>query len=160
MYVAICQHIKLGGGRCGSPAVRGQDYCYFHASAHRTIPSVNLGSSCNPRNWGARDPNAPRRRYELPGEAAAIQIGFTRLIKGVTQGLLNVRQAKIILAALHGAVANGRQMNAVAAKDERPAKKRPASVKVAESRRELREVGGSIATSRSAVTSNHIPYNE
>jgi hypothetical protein len=26
-----CRHIKTSGGKCGSPALRGQPYCYFHA---------------------------------------------------------------------------------------------------------------------------------
>lgn len=120
MDLAICRHIKLGGGRCGSPALRGQHFCYFHAGAHRTIPSVNLhpnnhkDSAC----WGPRlpwphpkprDPGYPRNE---PEEAAAIQIGFTRLIHGLTEGLLNVRQAKLMLAALHRAAANFRDRTA------------------------------------------------
>ena len=26
-----CRHIKTSGGKCGSPALRGQPYCYFHS---------------------------------------------------------------------------------------------------------------------------------
>lgn len=114
MAVATCQHIKPGGARCGSPALRGQDYCYFHIGAHRTIPSVNLWptgelpSRNNPQSLDAVDQNLSRQRYEPPNEAVAIQIGFARLIRGVTQGLLNARQAKLILSALHKAAADRR----------------------------------------------------
>ena len=56
MGLAICQHVKLGGRRrCGSPAMRGQDYCYFHAGGHRAIPSVNLHPN-NRRNGGCHGP--------------------------------------------------------------------------------------------------------
>jgi hypothetical protein len=26
-----CRYIKTSGGKCGSPALRGQPYCYFHS---------------------------------------------------------------------------------------------------------------------------------
>jgi hypothetical protein len=29
--VPECRHIKTSGGKCGSPALRGQPYCYFHS---------------------------------------------------------------------------------------------------------------------------------
>lgn len=29
-----CIHVKAGGVRCGSPALRGFDYCYFHKRLH------------------------------------------------------------------------------------------------------------------------------
>ena len=28
--VARCQHIKVNGTQCGSPALREEQYCYFH----------------------------------------------------------------------------------------------------------------------------------
>jgi len=101
--------MKMSGGRCGSPALRGQDYCYFHAGAHRTIPSVNLwpGSS-EDRPAESDRQGVSWRRYGLTGDAFAIQLGFSRLVCGISQGLLNVRQGKIILAALHRAMADVR----------------------------------------------------
>ncbi len=141
MDIALCEHLKLGGGgRCGSPALRGQHYCYFHASTHRTVPSVNL----HPNNgkggagWGPRLPwptpkaqthsatsrqapgrlsdpgreNASWRRCGLMGEALAIQVGLSRLVQGIAQGLLNRRQAKLLLTALHRAIAGLRSGSA------------------------------------------------
>ena len=133
MSITICHHVKLGGGRCGSPAMRRRHYCYFHASAHRAIPSMNLWpsrrKSVTPQRYGEHGEeleflksyvplrvsvvnsitlgghSAPARPYELPPDSTAIQRGFTRVIWGVTQGLLNARQAKIILATLHQAMA-------------------------------------------------------
>ena len=108
MHVPTCRHIKLGAGRCGSPALRGQDYCYFHAGAHRAIPSVNLPGlppESETRIWGTA-------RHDLPPETAAIQRGLSRLIQGLWQGSLNARQAKIILVALQDAAAGFRQRTA------------------------------------------------
>jgi hypothetical protein len=48
----------------------------------------------------------PSMGYELSGEATDIQLGFMRLVQGITQGLLNVRQAKLMLAALQSAAAS------------------------------------------------------
>lgn len=120
MDLAICRHLKLGGGRCGSPVMRGQDYCYFHAGAHRTVPAVDLWPSpkartlrqahARPSDVGQQ--NVPSRGYEVSGEATAIQRGFMRLAQGITQGLLNVRQAKLMLVALHRAAANCRDNTA------------------------------------------------
>jgi hypothetical protein len=112
MIPATCQHIKLDdGGRCGSPAMRGQDYCYFHAGAHRAIPSVNLAPS-NRRDSGSRRTPSPKaaaqeeaawKRCKLSGDALAIQRGLSRLAQEIMRGSLNVRQAKIILLALQRA---------------------------------------------------------
>ncbi len=33
-----CQHFKQDGRRCGSPALRGKRYCYFHDAARRQRP--------------------------------------------------------------------------------------------------------------------------
>src|SRR5262249_7333183 len=29
-----CGHVKVSGQTCGSPALRGQQYCHFHVQAH------------------------------------------------------------------------------------------------------------------------------
>jgi hypothetical protein len=36
-----CQHIKVNGAQCGSPAVREHNYCYFHMRWHRKGRQVN-----------------------------------------------------------------------------------------------------------------------
>ena len=32
-----CTHIKVSGVRCNSPALRGEQFCYFHQNAHRGV---------------------------------------------------------------------------------------------------------------------------
>jgi hypothetical protein len=32
-----CTHIKISGVRCGSPALREEQFCYFHQNAHRGV---------------------------------------------------------------------------------------------------------------------------
>lgn len=114
MKLAICEHVKLRGGRCGSPALRGQHYCYFHVGAHRIIPSVTLPRLASdprpqfiriadPGMFGESNPGVPGLRSHLSAEAVAIQHGYTRLIAGVFYGLLNARQGKLFLKALNKA---------------------------------------------------------
>jgi len=132
MDLAICQHIKLGGGgRCGSPAMRGQDYCYFHAGAHRAIPSLNLWPNRKDAHYSgseripsirsaqaqltgsnAAHQDVPWQRCKLTGEALELQVALSRFLQGIWQGRLNLRQAKIIMAALQRAMADLRDRTA------------------------------------------------
>src|ERR1700733_7939522 len=36
--VKVCTHIKVTGVRCGSPALRGEEFCYFHQRMFRALP--------------------------------------------------------------------------------------------------------------------------
>ena len=116
---AICEHIKPGGQRCGSPAWHDEKYCYHHTEVRKRAPKTNLFV----RLFNPHPENHPDYRYELPylEDAAAIQIGFMQLIHGVAQELIRPDRAKLILSALHGAAANLRQMEAAMASAERPA---------------------------------------
>ena len=120
MELPICEHIKPGGARCGSPAVRDQKYCYHHAGLRKAVPRNNLFVFlANPRSE-----NDPYAQFELPylEDGAAIQIGFMQLIHGVSQQRLEQWRARMILSALHGAAANLRLMEASSAQCEKPAK--------------------------------------
>ena len=117
---AICEHIKPGGQRCGSPAWHDEKYCYHHTEVRKRAPKTNFFV----RLFNPHPENHPDYRYELPylEDAAAIQIGFMQLIHGVAQELIRPDRAKLILSALHGAAANLRQMDAASAACEKPAK--------------------------------------
>ena len=66
-----CHHIKTSGGKCGSPALRGELYCYFHS---------------RPRQ---RTSQRPRRllRKELANleDRGAIQRAITEVAKAVAE---------------------------------------------------------------------------
>ncbi len=119
MSLPICEHIKPGGTQCGSPSVRGEKYCHYHAGAHRLIPPTNLFVLL----WNPGHEKDPCCQYEFPQleDGAAIQVGFMQLIHAVAQQRIDDRRAKMILSALHGAAANLRQMNAALAPAEEPA---------------------------------------
>ena len=105
MTLVICEHIKMSGGRCGSPALRGQRYCYFHAPSHSTIPTVDL--------WPEEPPaNLASRRRLMGNEGAAIQEGLFRAIRALMEDRVNVRQARTILKALFEASDDWRRRTA------------------------------------------------
>jgi hypothetical protein len=113
MSIPTCEHLKPGGARCGSPAERGRQYCFFHNKTRKLVPKVNLFVL----DRGYRRPDDPYNEFEFPllEDAAAVQIGFMQLIHGVAQDRFNSWKAKAILSALHGAAANLRQLdNAIA----------------------------------------------
>jgi hypothetical protein len=40
-----CTHIKVTGVRCNSPALHGEQFCYFHQNAHRGVALHNRAST-------------------------------------------------------------------------------------------------------------------
>ena len=34
----LCRHIHTSGSRCGSPALRGESFCYYHHTTRRPAP--------------------------------------------------------------------------------------------------------------------------
>ena len=92
MTILICHHIKLGGGRCGSPALRGQRYCYFHAPSHSTIPTLNLWPE-EPASPSSAA-NLALRRRRMGNEGAAIQEALFRAIRALMEDRVNLRQAR------------------------------------------------------------------
>lgn len=109
MCVPICEHVKPSGSRCGSPAVGGKKYCFFHNKTRRLVPKTNLFVL----EHAYKRPDDPYNEFEFPllEDPAAVQVGFMQLIHGVAQDRFNSWKAKAILSALHGAAANLRQLH-------------------------------------------------
>lgn len=109
MTIPICEHIKPGGMRCGSPAMRDHSFCYYHVELRRAVPTTTLFVEQTPLKKNS-DPYAI---FNLPflEDAAGVQIGFMQLIEGVAHERLDPKRARLILSALHGAAANLRLLN-------------------------------------------------
>jgi len=92
--VRICTHIKVTGVRCGSPALRGEQFCYFHQRMIR----------------GVRTP--PRSRLhpiaQIENEEA-IQVSLMEVINALARNTIDVKRAELILRALNIAVRNARR---------------------------------------------------
>jgi hypothetical protein len=88
-----CTHIKVTGARCDSPALRGEQFCYFHQHAHR----------------GVRRPSRSRLHpIALIESEEAIQASLMEVINGLLRNTIDVKRAELILRALHIAVKNAR----------------------------------------------------
>jgi hypothetical protein len=92
----LCQHIKVNGHRCGSPALRDQKFCYFH----RCCGSLQIDVSIS-----AAYPAAP---FFLPvlEDAASIQWGITQVCEHLLNRRLDAKKAGVLLYAMQIASSN------------------------------------------------------
>ena len=88
-----CTHIKVTGHRCGSPALRGEHFCYFHA---RMIKGVRyrVDTKVNPS--------------ALLEDAESIQVAVMDITTQLMENSIDWRRASLILRALQIAVRNAR----------------------------------------------------
>jgi hypothetical protein len=129
----ICEHIKPGGERCGSPALRDEKYCYYHTDVRKRIPKVNLMVTL----WNPHPESDPNYRYDMPylEDPEALQMALTQFIHVVSQERIKVDRAKLVLSALYCASLNLRLMEKGARrKATSAAKKAPATVEAESAR--------------------------
>ena len=86
-----CTHIKVTGVRCGSPALKGEQFCYFHQNAHR----------------GVRRPKESRLHpIALIEDEESIQYALMEVMNALMRNNIDLKRAALILRALHIAVKN------------------------------------------------------
>ena len=86
-----CTHIKISGVPCGSPALRGEPFCYFHQNAHR----------------GVRRPRQSRLHpIALIEDEESIQYALMEVINALMKNTIDPKRATLIIRALHIAVKN------------------------------------------------------
>ena len=91
-----CTHIKVTGVRCGSPALRGEQFCYFHQRMLRTV----------------KGPPASRVHHAaLLEDEESIQASLMEVVNALLRGSIEVKRAELILRALNTAVRNIRRVN-------------------------------------------------
>jgi hypothetical protein len=74
-----CTHIKISGIRCGSPSLRGEQFCYYHQRMH------------------------PLACIE---DKESIQAALSEVINALLRNTIEMKRATLILRALHIAVKN------------------------------------------------------
>src|SRR5271157_5404100 len=94
--VKTCTHIKVTGVRCGSPALRGEQFCYFHQRMMR----------------GVRTPPQSRLHpIALIEDEESIQAALMEVINALMRNTIDLKRASLILRALHIAVKNARRVS-------------------------------------------------
>jgi hypothetical protein len=93
--VKVCTHIKVTGVRCGSPALRGEQFCYFHQRMMRGV---------------ATPPNARLHPIALIENEEAIQASLMEVINALARNTIDLHRAQLILRALTIAVRNARRV--------------------------------------------------
>lgn len=93
--VPRCQHVKMNGTQCGSPALRRKRHCFFHDRIRRERAKI------------ARDTTA-QRRFDLPllEDANSVQVGLMKVIQMLGSGRMDHKTAGLILYALQTASVN------------------------------------------------------
>ena len=81
---AQCEHVKVNGVRCGSPALRTRRLCYFHFMSR--VPRIEL--------------------VPILEDGNAIQAGVLQIIHGMLAGRLDTKRAALALYGLQIAASN------------------------------------------------------
>jgi hypothetical protein len=98
--VPRCQHLKMNGTQCGSPALRWRRLCFFHERIRRERVRVLKDMSTT-------------RRFDLPllEDANSVQVALMKVIQMLGSGRLDHRTAGLMLYALQTASCNLRNVN-------------------------------------------------
>lgn len=96
-YPDRCQHIKVNGVQCGSPALRRNRFCFFHKRFHDE--RIRLAADRARRSSGT---------FVLPvlEDANSIQIALMQVIRGLLAHQIDHKTASLLLYALQTASGN------------------------------------------------------
>ena len=97
--IARCQHIKVNGTLCGSPALKHKRHCFFHHQWQQNRIQLNANQ--------ARRGGAPLA-FELPilEDANSIQVALMQVMRLLLTGAIEHRTAALLLYALQTASSN------------------------------------------------------
>src|SRR5271166_1166578 len=97
-YPNRCQHLKVNGTQCGSPALRRNRFCYFHKLHHEERIELNTDRARRRRNV----------TIELPvlEDANSIQVSLMQIMRLSIAGQIDGKNAGLLLYALQTASAN------------------------------------------------------
>jgi hypothetical protein len=93
--VRNCTHIKVTGQRCGSPALRGEFFCYFHT---RVIKGVQQRVDMQLHSMA------------LLEDCESIQLSIMHVVDGLVKGTLDPTRARLIIQALRIAARNAKNV--------------------------------------------------
>jgi hypothetical protein len=93
-----CQHLKINGTQCGSPALRRNRFCYFHKRHHEERIALHSDRARRRRNVV----------IDLPvlEDANSIQVSLMQIMRLLVAGQIDGKIAGLLLYALQTASAN------------------------------------------------------
>ena len=97
-----CQHLKINGTQCGSPALRRNHYCYFHKNWQQTRIVLNANRA-----------RRARATLDLPvlEDANSVQVSLMQIMRLILNGQIDPKTAGLLLYALQTASANLSRIN-------------------------------------------------
>lgn len=96
--VSQCQHIKVNGLLCESPALRGRRYCHFHQEMRDR----------QRRRLRARKADA---KFPVLEDANAVQCALMQTIDDISNNRIDTKKASLLLYALQTASLNLKRTN-------------------------------------------------
>jgi hypothetical protein len=99
VHIPRCTHIKTNGTLCGSPALRGRRFCFFHKNWQGQRIQLNA------------QPASPLS-FTMPvlEDADSVQVALMQVVRLILAGQLDPKIAGLLLYALQTASLNLRQM--------------------------------------------------
>jgi hypothetical protein len=93
--VPRCQHVKMNGTQCGSPALRRRRHCFFHERIRREQAKIAADASA-------------QRSFDLPllEDANSVQMALMKVIQMLGSGRMDHKTAGLMLYALQTASIN------------------------------------------------------
>jgi len=104
-----CRHIFTDGHRCGSAALRNEDFCYYHHTTRRP--------AANPR---ARRARRAAFNLPLPEDRSAIQASIGQVLQRIAANDLDPRRAGLLLYGLQIAALNLPKQQPLQPENEKP----------------------------------------
>jgi hypothetical protein len=93
-----CQHIKINGTLCGSPALRRNRFCYFHKLHQEETIQLNTDRTRRKRSLAITLP--------VLEDANSIQISLMQIMRLIISGQIDGKTAGLLLYALQTASSN------------------------------------------------------
>jgi hypothetical protein len=97
-----CEHVKINGTQCGSPALKRNHFCYFHKRWQETRIVLNANRA-----------RRSRAALDLPvlEDANSIQVSLMQVMRLILSGQMDTKTAGLLLYALQTASSNLSRIN-------------------------------------------------
>ena len=92
-----CRHIFTDGHRCQSPALRQENFCYYHHTTRKPVPKQELANRRSKRST---------LEVPMPEDRSAIQHTIGQVLQLLAANQLDAKRAGLLLYGLQIAIQN------------------------------------------------------